>query len=160
MYIQAVALGDLSQKITVPVQGLVMIQLKDVINSMVGKLSQFAQEVTRVSQEVGSEGYVDVLPFPILLTRPQKTRWSSTCSRCRRNMARTYECRQRPCRKSYEPSAIHCSCHQSSSPWRFIQTNRSRCERRNPRSQDNCQWNGSSVADSCQRGYSCNAGSR
>lgn len=53
---KAVALGDLSQKITVPVQGLVMIQLKDVINGMVDKLLQFAKEVTRVSQEVGSEG--------------------------------------------------------------------------------------------------------
>lgn len=31
---QAVARGDLSQKITVPVQGVVMIQLKDVINTM------------------------------------------------------------------------------------------------------------------------------
>ncbi|KZP13596.1 hypothetical protein FIBSPDRAFT_753155 [Athelia psychrophila] len=52
----AVARGDLSQKITVPVQGVVMVQLKDVINTMVDKLGQFAQEVTRVSQEVGTEG--------------------------------------------------------------------------------------------------------
>ncbi|KAG1868348.1 hypothetical protein DFJ58DRAFT_742708 [Suillus subalutaceus] len=48
----AVARGDLSQKITVPVQGVVMVQLKDVINTMVDKLGQFAKEVTRVSQEV------------------------------------------------------------------------------------------------------------
>lgn len=33
----AVARGDLSQKITVPVQGVVMVQLKDVINTMVSK---------------------------------------------------------------------------------------------------------------------------
>ncbi|KIJ97792.1 hypothetical protein K443DRAFT_681283 [Laccaria amethystina LaAM-08-1] len=52
----AVARGDLSQKITVPVQGVVMVQLKDVINTMVDKLGQFAKEVTRVSQEVGTEG--------------------------------------------------------------------------------------------------------
>lgn len=32
---EAVARGDLSQKITVPVQGVVMVQLKDVINTMV-----------------------------------------------------------------------------------------------------------------------------
>lgn len=32
---QAVARGDLSQKITVPVQGVVMVHLKDVINTMV-----------------------------------------------------------------------------------------------------------------------------
>ena len=31
----AVARGDLSQKITVPVQGVVMVQLKEVINTMV-----------------------------------------------------------------------------------------------------------------------------
>jgi len=34
----AVARGDLSQKITVPVQGVVMVQLKDVINTMVSPL--------------------------------------------------------------------------------------------------------------------------
>ncbi|KAG6915806.1 hypothetical protein DXG01_009770 [Tephrocybe rancida] len=44
------------QKITVPVQGVVMVQLKDIINTMVDKLGQFAKEVTRVSQEVGTEG--------------------------------------------------------------------------------------------------------
>ncbi|CAE6450555.1 unnamed protein product [Rhizoctonia solani] len=53
---KAVAEGDLSQKITVPVQGPVMVQLKDVINTMVDKLGRFAQEVTRVSLEVGTEG--------------------------------------------------------------------------------------------------------
>ena len=52
----AVARGDLSQKITVVVQGVVMVQLKGVINAMVDKLGQFAKEVTRVSQEVGTEG--------------------------------------------------------------------------------------------------------
>ncbi|PSS38101.1 hypothetical protein PHLCEN_2v81 [Hermanssonia centrifuga] len=52
----AVACGDLSQKITVPVQGDVMVQLKEVINGMVEKLGQFAKEVTRVSLEVGTEG--------------------------------------------------------------------------------------------------------
>ncbi|KDQ51728.1 hypothetical protein JAAARDRAFT_139768 [Jaapia argillacea MUCL 33604] len=52
----AVARGDLSQKITVPVQGVVMVELKEVINSMVDRLGQFAVEVTRVSLEVGTEG--------------------------------------------------------------------------------------------------------
>ncbi|KAF8332381.1 histidine kinase [Cantharellus anzutake] len=53
---RAVAAGDLSKKITVPVQGVVMVQLKDVINTMVERLGQFAREVTRVSLEVGTEG--------------------------------------------------------------------------------------------------------
>jgi osomolarity two-component system sensor histidine kinase NIK1 len=52
----------LSQKITVHVQGVVMVQLKDVINGMVDKLGQFAREVTRVSQEVGTEGCVSSSP--------------------------------------------------------------------------------------------------
>lgn len=53
---KAVAEGDLTQKIEVGVQGPVMVQLKDVINTMVDKLGQFAKEVTRVSLEVGTEG--------------------------------------------------------------------------------------------------------
>ncbi|KAH9946794.1 hypothetical protein B0H21DRAFT_693032 [Amylocystis lapponica] len=54
----AVARGDLSQKITVPVQGVMMEQMKAVINDMVDNLGRFAKEVTRVSQEVGTEGFV------------------------------------------------------------------------------------------------------
>lgn len=61
----AVAHGDLSQKITVHVHGAFMVQLKDIINGMVDKLDQFAREVTRVSQEVGAQGYVSSPP-----TRP------------------------------------------------------------------------------------------
>ncbi|CAO1627455.1 unnamed protein product [Sympodiomycopsis kandeliae] len=53
---KAVAFGDLSQHITVPVQGHVMVELKDIINQMVDRLSNFATEVTRVSLEVGTEG--------------------------------------------------------------------------------------------------------
>lgn len=52
----AVANGDLSQKIEVTVQGAVMVQLKRAINTMVDRLARFAQEVTRVSQEVGTDG--------------------------------------------------------------------------------------------------------
>ena len=49
---KAVALGDLTQHITVPVQGPVMVELKDIINQMVDRLGNFASEVTRVSLEV------------------------------------------------------------------------------------------------------------
>ncbi|KAJ7717457.1 hypothetical protein B0H16DRAFT_1610951, partial [Mycena metata] len=52
----AVAPGDLTQKITVPVQGDLMVQLKKVINTMVDNLGHFATEVTRVSRDVGTEG--------------------------------------------------------------------------------------------------------
>jgi signal transduction histidine kinase/HAMP domain-containing protein len=51
----AVARGDLSQKITVDVKGE-MLELKDTINTMVDQLSAFADEVTRVAREVGTEG--------------------------------------------------------------------------------------------------------
>jgi signal transduction histidine kinase/HAMP domain-containing protein/ActR/RegA family two-component response regulator len=51
----AVAEGDLSKKITVDAQGEVL-QLKVTINTMVDQLSAFADEVTRVAREVGTEG--------------------------------------------------------------------------------------------------------
>src|SRR5262245_9984880 len=51
----AVALGDLSRKITVDVRGEIL-ELKDTINTMVDQLNAFASEVTRVAREVGTEG--------------------------------------------------------------------------------------------------------
>src|SRR3954451_11352943 len=51
----AVARGDLNQKITVDVKGEIL-ELKDTINTMVDQLSSFADEVTRVAREVGTEG--------------------------------------------------------------------------------------------------------
>ena len=51
----AVATGDLSKKITVDVKGEIL-ELKDTINTMVDKLRSFADEVTRVAHEVGTEG--------------------------------------------------------------------------------------------------------
>src|SRR5207244_1213933 len=51
----AVANGDLSKKITVDVKGEVL-ELKNTINTMVDQLSSFADEVTRVATEVGTEG--------------------------------------------------------------------------------------------------------
>jgi len=55
----AVAKGDLSQKITVAAKGEVA-QLAGTINTMVDQLSTFAAEVTRVAQEVGTEGKLGV----------------------------------------------------------------------------------------------------
>ncbi|MGI9095304.1 MAG: HAMP domain-containing protein, partial [Thermoleophilaceae bacterium] len=51
----AVANGDLSKKITVEAKGEVA-QLAETINTMVDQLSSFADEVTRVAREVGTEG--------------------------------------------------------------------------------------------------------
>ena len=51
----AVATGDLSKKITVDAEGEVL-ELKSTVNTMVDQLSTFADEVTRVAREVGTEG--------------------------------------------------------------------------------------------------------
>src|SRR5437764_9776100 len=51
----AVATGDLSKKVTVDVRGEIA-ELKNTINTMVDQLGSFADEVTRVAREVGTEG--------------------------------------------------------------------------------------------------------
>ena len=51
----AVANGDLSKKVTVDVKGEIK-ELKETVNTMVDQLSSFADEVTRVAREVGTEG--------------------------------------------------------------------------------------------------------
>src|SRR5580698_7124439 len=51
----AVAKGDLTQKIGVEAQGEIL-ELKTTLNTMVDQLSGFADEVTRVAREVGTQG--------------------------------------------------------------------------------------------------------
>ncbi|MFC9488077.1 HAMP domain-containing protein, partial [Streptomyces hydrogenans] len=51
----AVARGDLSKKITVDAKGEIL-ELVTTVNTMVDQLSNFADEVTRVAREVGTEG--------------------------------------------------------------------------------------------------------
>ena len=51
----AVAQGDLTKKIDVDARGEIQ-ELKTTINTMVDQLSAFADEVTRVAREVGTEG--------------------------------------------------------------------------------------------------------
>ncbi|MGL5061581.1 MAG: HAMP domain-containing protein [Microcoleus sp.] len=51
----AVANGDLSKKITVEAAGEIL-ELKNTVNQMTDRLSEFADEVTRVAQEVGVQG--------------------------------------------------------------------------------------------------------
>ncbi|KAJ2007579.1 hypothetical protein H4R26_000716, partial [Coemansia thaxteri] len=52
---KAVAAGDLTQKVEVPLNGE-MGELKSTINTMVDQLSTFASEVSRVAKEVGTDG--------------------------------------------------------------------------------------------------------
>ncbi|KAL9621412.1 MAG: hypothetical protein Q9160_004172 [Pyrenula sp. 1 TL-2023] len=51
----AVAKGDLTQKVTANCKGEIL-KLKTTINSMVDQLKQFAQEVTKIAKEVGTDG--------------------------------------------------------------------------------------------------------
>ena len=52
---KAVAGGDLTKKIDVDVRGEIL-ELKETVNGMTESLSVFADEVTRVAREVGTEG--------------------------------------------------------------------------------------------------------
>ncbi len=70
----AVAKGDLSQKIDVPARGEIL-QLKNTVNTMVDQLSAFADEVTRVAREVGTEGR---LGGQAKVPRTPSTRWSTS----------------------------------------------------------------------------------
>src|SRR5690554_2617126 len=58
--IGAVAKGDLSQSMTVEIEGRVLkgefLRIGKVVNTMVEQLASFASEVTRVAREVGTEG--------------------------------------------------------------------------------------------------------
>ncbi|RAH40329.1 putative two-component osmosensing histidine kinase (Bos1) [Aspergillus brunneoviolaceus CBS 621.78] len=52
---KAVAKGDLTQKVQANCKGEIA-ELKNIINSMVDQLRQFAQEVTKIAKEVGTDG--------------------------------------------------------------------------------------------------------
>ena len=84
---KAVARGDLSKKIDVQADGEIL-DLKVTINVMVDQLKQFANEVTRVSREVGSrgqlggqanvpgvEGVWEELTINVSERRPQRDKW-------------------------------------------------------------------------------------
>lgn len=78
---KAVALGDLGKLVNVDVQGE-MLDLKMTVNSMVAQLSTLANEVTRVSLEVGMEGILGGQAFvPEVQGMWKVTRWIFTCTR-------------------------------------------------------------------------------
>src|ERR1035437_6128039 len=58
--IDAVADGDLSQKMALTIEGQPVkgefLRIGKTVNAMVDQLSSFAKEVTRVAREVGTEG--------------------------------------------------------------------------------------------------------
>jgi hypothetical protein len=130
----AVARGDLSQKITVPVQGVVMVQLKDVINTMVcsficSSIFRLEDKITRWTNWVNSQRkslvylkkselkgklysrFLSDLDTLLIVTE-QKTRWTSSGSRRRGHMARTDRSSQQIGRKSNISSSIYSESDQ------------------------------------------------
>jgi HAMP domain-containing protein len=89
----AIARGDLTRKITVDVRGEIL-QIKDVINTMVDQLNGFAGEVTRVrarwAPRDGSAGRPRSRARPACgaTSRTTSTRWPAT-SRARSATSRT-----------------------------------------------------------------------
>src|SRR4051794_24951097 len=67
----AVARGDLTQKISVDARGEIL-ELKNTINTMVGQLSAFADEVPRVAREVGTDGKLGGQATPPRLSGDRK----------------------------------------------------------------------------------------
>ena len=88
----AVASGDLTKKIKVDARGEIL-ELKTTINTMVDLLSAFADEVTRVAREVGTEGNLGGQatgpgrrPAPGRTSPTTSTRWPATSpARCGRS---------------------------------------------------------------------------
>ena len=87
---KAVALGDLSKLVDVNVQGE-MLDLKMTVNTMVAQLSMLANEITRVSFEVGTQGILGGQAFvpevqgmwKVPFFRPsQSVALVTPCSRC------------------------------------------------------------------------------
>ncbi|KAH9475099.1 Hybrid signal transduction histidine kinase J [Psilocybe cubensis] len=57
---ESVSRGNLGHKITSPVEGGIMAQVKDSVNSMVDNLSKLANDVTRLSRDLGTDGKLGV----------------------------------------------------------------------------------------------------
>src|SRR2546426_92559 len=68
----AIAGGDLTRKITVDVRGEIL-QIKNVINTMVDQLSSFAAEVTRVARESARRGSSAARPTCAAWPAPGRT---------------------------------------------------------------------------------------
>ena len=122
----AVERGDLSQQITVEAKGEVA-ALAQTINRMVGTLSAFADEVTRVAREVGTEGRLggqaDVKGVAGHLEGPDRQR-------------------QLDGGQPDQPGPQHRPGHHRGRPGRPVEEDRRRGARRDPRAQDHHQHHG------------------
>ena len=140
----AVARGDLSQKITVDVRGEIL-ELKNTINTMVDQLNAFADEVTRVAREVGSEG---------------RARRTGEGAGRRRRLARPHGQRERHGVEPDESGSQHCRCHDGRREGRPLSQDHGRRARRDPRAQEHREHDGRSAQRLRRRGHARREGSR
>ena len=131
----AIASGDLNQKITVQARGEIL-QIKNVINTMVDQLSAFASEVTRVAKEVGTEG---------------KLGGQAEVRRRRRHVGRPHRQRQRDGQQPDQPGAQHRRRHHRRRARRPLQEDHGRRARRNSRAEEHRQHDGGSAAARSRR---------
>ena len=122
----AVAKGDLSRKITVDARGEIL-ELKNTINTMVDQLSSFADEVTRVAREVGTEG--------ILGGQAEVPGVSG-------HLEGPHRQRQHPGRQPHEAGAEHRRGHDSGRDRRPLEEDHRRRQGRGPRAQEHDQHHG------------------
>ena len=123
----AVANGDLSQKITVDVQGE-MLELKNTINTMVDQLRSFADEVTRVAKEVG--------------TRRQARRSGRACAGVVGHVEGPHRQREPARRQPHRPGAQHRRRDDRGREGRPLAEDHGRRARRDPRAQEHHQHDG------------------
>ena len=116
MVTTAVAKGDLTRKVTASCKGEIL-RLKITINNMVDQLQQFAQEVTYLAKEVGTNG---VLGGQATVHDVEGT-WKDHTGE--------------------GDSNSHHRCCQ----WRSVKEGGRGCPRRNPRSQGDNQFHGGQV---------------
>ena len=122
----AVAKGDLTQKITVDARGEIL-ELKNTLNTMVDQLSTFADEVTRVAREVGTEG---------ILGGQAEVRGRL------RHVARPDREREPDGEQPDEPGAQHRAGRDRRRARRPLAEDHGRRARRDPRAEDDAQHDG------------------
>ena len=122
----AIASGDLSKKIAVDVRGEVL-ELKETINTMVDQLNAFAEEVTRVAREVGTEGKLGGQA----MVRGVAGTWKDLTDSVN-SMA------QQPDR----PGAQYRRCGDGGGAGRPVEEDHGECQRRNPAAEGNHQHDG------------------
>jgi hypothetical protein len=152
---QAVARGDLSQKVEVKVQGADLIELKEDINGMVEKLTTFANEVTRVSLDVGTKGK---LGGQAVVQGVEGT-WqelTAVVNKLAENLTTQVRVSQSPLdsflsRNRLIPYSdlVYCSSYESCSQGRSQQEDRDRGGRRDCRAEDYDQCHGGSATELC-----------